>query len=680
MNNYKYIQIPIFFPINNYLKIIYNIFGLNIEKLCCENKLEQFINIYKKIGYFNNEDDFKKSIKFFAINLKNYDCEISFKHLKENIHSLFENILINIQDENFINIKNEKNENCFIINQNLNKILSKLISKKLKKMGINMNTKILEPSTKKIINYYKLLNFILNNNSYICSDSIINNKIKKKIGNKLFSLWINNAYEIQVFDNYKMFYNYFILLMYKQYKENLLIIDPLQLKLFNLFFEITLHNKIQNLKSENGFWDILLNDFEKLNENQLKKKYYGGKINVKIFNKLIEDSNKNKYFIGISLIFSSKLKKKFLKNIFQHDFNYYNKNTIIKLLNSIVKLLNKFNNLKNMIYENIWSIDHSNNIYTRLDLTNKEIKINNIWNIYTEPVEKNDIDFYIKDNKFDISTIFINKKKSETFFKNITNYKDFEWNEMYKFINSSNFFENYEKLKKNIIKINPIIIIDFLKAFNFQECELYNEDKLKEIKIETFDKWYNRHLIKFIEKNDFSNLLKINKKSSIKLNLFLNLFISFINNNKFILNKQNKLDILNNKLTIQNIKFKKKFIKLKNNYKNIEGGGYSDSEAHAILKQLYTKSLYIHQYVKFWILFKENMEQKNINVDELTENFLKEIVIMCKMESKLSSLIDGMIAYKKKINLIGDTNDIVDLKKIEYLSKNDFGSIYSSEY
>ena len=688
MNNYKYIQIPIFFLINDYLKILYNIFGLNIEKICCEKKFEEFLNIYKKIGLLNNDNNFLKSIKLFAINLKNYDYKISFKHLKKYLKSLFENILINISDDNFINIKNEKNENCFILNQNFIKILSKSISKKLKKIGINMNTKIWKPDSKKVINYYKLIKLILNNNLCVCSDNIINNEIKKRIGKKLYSLWIKNAYKNQVFDNYKMFYNNFILSMYKQYKENLFLIDPFQLKLFNLFFQITLNNKIQNLKNKNSFWDILLTDFEKLNENQLKKKYYGGKINIKICNKLIDDTNKKKYEkynIGISLIFSSNIKKIFLEKIYQYDLRYYNSNFIIEFFKSMIKLLNKFDKLKNMIYENIWSIDHADNIYTRLDFSNEKIIINNIWNIYTEPFNNIGVDYYIKDNKnFDISTIFINKKKSEIFFNNIINYHDFEWSEMYKLINGNDFFMNYENLKKNIIKINPIIIVNFLKAFNFQECEFYNKDKIKEKKIETFSKWYNRHLIIFI-KNNPTFLQKINKKSSIKLELFLNLFISFINYNKFVLNKQDKSNILDYKLTTKNIKLKKK---LKSNFKNLKhnflkGGTRDNAIFHRELITTMRKSLYLRQFVDFFNIFNKNMEKKNKNVDSILEKLFLTIFELFKIENELNILLDGMIKYQQIINIDNDNDIIVDEKKIKYYSDkniNEFKNIISTKY
>ena len=125
-----------------------------------------------------------------------------------------------------------------------------------------------------------------------------------------------------------------------------------------------------------------------------------------------------------------------------------------------------------------------------------------------------------------------------------------------KTINSGDFVRSYQKLKENIVKVNPVFIIGTLRMFQFQKYTQLNDNGTKTIKIESFTRWWNR----------VGKELKLNVSGTdvwgatgtatqfpgvhtqpgllpnppANLELFFKLLISYINNNEYVLNPQSR--------------------------------------------------------------------------------------------------------------------------------------------
>lgn len=135
--------------------------------------------------------------------------------------------------------------------------------------------------------------------------------------------------------------------------------------------------------------------------------------------------------------------------------------------------------------------------------------------------------------------------------------------EIAKFIDKKSFVDNYNALKDNIVKINPVYVIGTLRAFGFKKWTSgIKPDGGKEVKVESFTNWWKRMGNELMSakvdptqtlsdsiKN--KNFPKVHQGENLipeppeNLELFLKLLVDYINNNEFVLNPQDKSSVIN---------------------------------------------------------------------------------------------------------------------------------------
>lgn len=226
-------------------------------------------------------------------------------------------------------------------------------------------------------------------------------------------------------------------------------------------------------------------------------------------------------------------------------------------------------------YKNTWVKDTNNNFYTKLDENNN---IKNKWTLYDDEKFKKDVEsFKTKSGNCGHLCMFDEPDKCNDFFQKITTGDKNVFDTLSEMINKNGFKENYQKLKENIVKVNPAFVVLTLKAFKFHRWEKFNSDGTKIVRVESFSRWWNRMGKEFMYKKDVNGNLTTELKDGIdkdynkhshtddeyeemlvpvppeNLELFLKLLISFINYNEFVINPQRKDSIINNRLPITTV-------------------------------------------------------------------------------------------------------------------------------
>lgn len=446
------------------------------------------------------------------------------------------------------------------------------------------------------------------------------------------------------------------------------VIDPAHIAAFNKFFEILdkdtgLSIQLTDNVSNKGFWSNLMKKLTDTdNIDGLKNKY---RINIKVVEKYedLEPYKKPaKYeknlLAGICFALPKKVRFMFNKNLIKYTKyeaadlknkdNFYkikkecekgsyklDKDQIKKIFDFVKKnsTVSKTTHDEQWVpdiadtseyfdgssenfliedaykhiekYKNTWARDTNNNLYTKLD---EDKNIQNKWKKHElEDFTKDAEDFKKKSGECGHLCIFNNPVQCEDFFNSLVSGNKDMFDKLYKMINENGFKENYVKLKKNIVKVNPTFIVLTLKAFKFHRWEKLNNDGTKTVRVESFTRWWNRMGKEFMyNKNDKGEYVELkNGLGSYKkhshlngeeeeelvpvppenLELFLKLLIAFINYNEFVLNPQRKDNIVNNRLpntTVypQSTGYNPKFFKIKKGDKIVEvrNGAYETNK------------------------------------------------------------------------------------------------------
>lgn len=211
-----------------------------------------------------------------------------------------------------------------------------------------------------------------------------------------------------------------------------------------------------------------------------------------------------------------------------------------------------FDDMNSMIDHDQW----------RLDINGKLIKKDKNGNFkpYTDNENNEDQEAFKQntDGTCNHLCIFSDKKNCEEFFQLMLEKKQYGFEKLKKLIQDKdkNFIPSLNKLKTNINQVNPRYVIGTLRAFAFEKYHDIDSNGNRYIKIESYANWWNR--------NKCSIGVRISGKSGSgesgsgepgsgepgsgesgsadvyeenpNLKLFLKLLVSFINNNKFILN------------------------------------------------------------------------------------------------------------------------------------------------
>ncbi len=192
-----------------------------------------------------------------------------------------------------------------------------------------------------------------------------------------------------------------------------------------------------------------------------------------------------------------------------------------------------------------WRTDNRGQLYKKNDKSGKYI-------LYTDEDRKKDFEnFMLGDDKCGNLCIFSDPVKCQEFFKNvILDNKTLDTEQVAKFISEKSFADNYNNMKENIVKVNPVYVIATLRAFGFKKWNSgIQADGNKVVKIESFTNWWDRFGYKLME-TDLEGSKLSNKFSSgfpgthdglipkppANLELFLKLLVNYINNNEFVLN------------------------------------------------------------------------------------------------------------------------------------------------
>jgi hypothetical protein len=138
--------------------------------------------------------------------------------------------------------------------------------------------------------------------------------------------------------------------------------------------------------------------------------------------------------------------------------------------------------------------------------------------------------------------IFSNPDECGKFFERMMKRDSLSMEELSGIINNKDFVRDYNKLKENIIEVNPLFVVGTLRMFGFDKYTELRDDGTKVVRIESFTRWWNRHKDKLLtlEGTKHTNNPPFDPEPPANLELFFKLLILYINNNEFVLNPQTK--------------------------------------------------------------------------------------------------------------------------------------------
>jgi len=589
------IELPIFKPLQEYFKFLYGICE-TFDVDCIDKELLRIItNDCDTNGDVNNSNDvsenFKNAVDMFALNLKTYDYPISNITIKGTLFNIFKESFENFSSKteiiNNIDTKINNNEICKNVDFKLD---NKYDDEKTYKEELDEIMK----SSDDLGNYKQIFNKWLEATFQIYGESkkAFNNFIEN-IKNEMTDNLPNN-YQISDCE-FALFDNYFE------------IVGPggLPIALKDFWGDGGKTNwgkfgsEYLNKSSSSVFNDYRINIKVVENPSDLKKK---------ITHKNSKNTEKN-YMAGISFAFPKSIREEFNKSLVKSNSRDINKlssinkyeiekkcfkisadtvKNVLKYQKEILLSMNRNGNLqpninyemdvedveeytdsegnKNNInyykkeideYKNGWAADTTGQLYKR---DKKDGKFEQ-WRKYTDKEKKEDIESF-KSNKDNCGhlCIFDNVAECTKFFEGMTKGREYEFSQLAELINRGDFVTNYEKLRTNIIKVNPVFVIGTLRAFKFEKWTKINTDGTKTVKVESFTHWWKNNGSKIMEASfkdtngADTKLLNANKRLHEQngltpsppenLELFLKLLVDYINNNEFILNPQNK-EIIN---------------------------------------------------------------------------------------------------------------------------------------
>lgn len=138
--------------------------------------------------------------------------------------------------------------------------------------------------------------------------------------------------------------------------------------------------------------------------------------------------------------------------------------------------------------------------------------------------------------------IFSDPTECGKFFERMMKRDSYSMSELSDIINNKDFVKNYNELKENIVKVNPLFVVGTLRMFGFDKYTELRDDGTKVVRIESFTRWWNRHKDKLpgLIGTPHTNKPPFNPEPPANLELFFKLLILYINNNEFVLNPQTK--------------------------------------------------------------------------------------------------------------------------------------------
>ena len=138
--------------------------------------------------------------------------------------------------------------------------------------------------------------------------------------------------------------------------------------------------------------------------------------------------------------------------------------------------------------------------------------------------------------------IFSDPVECGKFFERMMKRDSYSMSELSDIINNKNFVTNYNQLKENIVKVNPLFVVGTLRMFGFDKYTELKDDASKVVRMESFTRWWNRHKDKLpgLTGTQHKNSPPFNPEPPANLELFFKLLILYINNNEFVLNPQTK--------------------------------------------------------------------------------------------------------------------------------------------
>lgn len=192
-----------------------------------------------------------------------------------------------------------------------------------------------------------------------------------------------------------------------------------------------------------------------------------------------------------------------------------------------------FENVVN--YKDNWRADMTGKLWKK-DEKGKFIE-------YTDnELEKDAASFQSTDGHCGRLCIFSDPTECGKFFERMMKRDSYSMEELSSIINNKDFVKNYNELKKNIVKVNPLFVVGTLRMFGFDKYTELRDDGTKVVRIESFTRWWNRHKDKLqgLTGTPHTNNPAFNPEPPANLELFFKLLILYINNNEFVLNPQTK--------------------------------------------------------------------------------------------------------------------------------------------
>jgi hypothetical protein len=617
----KKIQLSIFDPLGEYFKVMKSACG-DISKACSNDKFKSIIsndcdvsgNITSLKDKNLTSERFKKALELFALNLKTFDYPISTLTIKGGLYKHFTDAFKSSAEYE------GKGDHYKLKNPNivLDKFVKKINDSKLLNMDSDWKeggSETYKENLRNTLTSTELKNYDKSSDK---DDELMNN---------IFNIWLNNVFDI--YGNSLNRFDEFMDDIKHQWDIGAREIEPAHEEAFNFFFEVVTGGAKKNLQGKNSFWESLLIALSKSDDgdhtpfDNLKK---DTRINIKIvdsygklttkytapklgdknlqagivyalpvsvrkeFNEKLKENNSNKTgeikpenFYKIKDACKSgayKLDEAQVKQVFNFIKSGVSTNNIQPYINEFIDTEKYSDGSNSYSFEdfekdikknkNAWAKDNKNDLYTRwyYDEDGEE-KLGKKWHKYTEKQAKKDIEsFKNKDENCGHLCIFEDPVQCNEFFKNMTQGKEITYETLALMVNGNSFKDDYERLKDNIVKVNPMFVIGTLKAFKFDKWEQLNRDGTKTIKVESFSRWWSRKGNEFMQFPGSKPLKTSGEKTHsnpkdgeeqllplppANLELFLKLLVSFINNNAFVLNPQSKNNIEYNRLKITSI-------------------------------------------------------------------------------------------------------------------------------
>jgi len=516
--------LKIFEPLKTYFAILY-------QSNCDDySKCKELINILTTVDCSTEDrseltDNFKNALSWFASELKKADSPIGVFTIKNRLKEIFKNVKVN---ESFT-------EN--VIAQ---------VSNSINLNGFNMKESIGEDSNGKNTTYQNILESVFD-------ESISDQSITAE---EIFEKWF-----AQSFDTYAPAEKYFE----DNIKDKLKSIDKLEMKLLEDFFEVKITGEKKpvsieqymkemkqgarlNVKMENNEPKLLrllpsnvINAFEEYmtSPNPRGEPIFYGEPgcydDYKL--KMSSSSKKEEYKVSYSKAvldwFEAEARGVVNKGtkedevIDSEDKEQYSDSS------GDFKFPGSFENVVN--YKDNWRANLDGKLWKK----NAEGKFVE----YTdEQLLADEASFKSTDGNCGSLCIFSDPVECGKFFERMMKRDTYSMSELSDIINNKNFVTNYNQLKENIVKVNPLFIVGTLRMFGFDKYTELKDDGSKVVRMESFTRWWNRHKDKILglTGTQHKNSPPFNPEPPANLELFFKLLILYINNNEFVLNPQTK--------------------------------------------------------------------------------------------------------------------------------------------